>query len=35
MGSFDLQSITSEPVLLLGLAAFALLLTALPWCFWA
>ena len=35
LGSFDLQSITSEPVLLLGLAAFALLLAALPWCFWA
>ncbi|HCP38665.1 MAG TPA: cytochrome c biogenesis protein CcsA, partial [Verrucomicrobiales bacterium] len=35
MGSLDLQSIASEPVLVLGLAAFALLLTALPWSFWA
>ena len=35
LGSLDLESIVSEPVLLLGLIAFALLLTALPWSFWA
>ena len=35
LGSFDLESIASEPVLVLGLAAFALLLTSLPWSFWA
>ena len=35
LGSLALESIVSEPVLLLGLVAFALLLTALPWSFLA
>ena len=35
MGFSGLEAIVSEPVLLLGLMAFALLLGALPWSFWA
>ena len=35
MGFSGLEAIVSEPVLLLGLMAFAFLLTALPWSFWA
>ena len=35
MGFSGLEAIVSEPVLLLGLMAFALLLAALPWSFWA
>ena len=35
MGFSGLEAIVSEPVLLLGLMAFALLLVALPWRFWA
>ena len=35
MGLSALEAFVSEPVLLLGLLAFALLLMALPWSFWA
>ena len=35
MGFSGLEAIVSEPVLLLGLMAFALLLAVLPWSFWA
>jgi len=35
MGFAGLEAIVSEPVLLLGLMAFVLLLAALPWSFWA
>ena len=35
MGFSGLEAIVSEPVLLLGLMAFAFLLVALPWSFWA
>ena len=35
MGFSGLEAIVSEPVLLLGLMAFVLLLAALPWSFWA
>ena len=35
LGFTGLEAFVSEPVLLLGLLAFGLLLTALPWSFWA
>lgn len=35
LGLSALEAFVSEPVLLLGLLAFALLLMALPWSFWA
>ena len=35
MGFSGLEAIVSEPVLLLGLMAFSLLLSALPWSFWS